>query len=332
MEFLRLSAIVLILFSFLSCNNNDDSTGPEDGLPVLTTIAISEVTQTTAESGGNITSEGGTSVTSRGVCWSTNQTPTISDNLTSDGTGIGSFTSSITGLTPNTIYYVRAYATNSEGTGYGDVSSFTTLVESNTVTDIDGNVYQTVTIGDQVWMAENLKVTHYRNGDEIPFLSSGSDLWSWSQDAYGYYNDQPGHIENYGLLYNWNAVEDSRNIAPAGWHVPTLSDWQTLIIYLGGEVVAGGKMKDVGTSFWTSPNTGATNESGFTALGAGYRRSVDGVDVVMGYSAKFWSSDDYTNEFGHSLAWYLSLSNNNASAIIDGFDFKPGLSVRCIKD
>ena len=168
-----LTAFLLLLV--VGCGGDDDPVGSGTA-PVLTTSTVSAVTQTTAQCGGNITFDGGATITARGVCWSTNATPTIADNKTTDGIGIGAFTSSITGLAASTLYYVRAYATNSAGTGYGSTQSFTTSASSNTVTDIDGNVYQTARIGTQVWMVENLKVTHYRNGNPIPNVTD-SNTW-----------------------------------------------------------------------------------------------------------------------------------------------------------
>jgi uncharacterized protein (TIGR02145 family) len=294
--------------------------------PELTTAGVSAITQTTAECGGNVTSDGGAAVTARGVCWSTSPTPTIADDTTVNGSGTGSFTSSITGLTAGTSYYVRAYATNSAGTGYGSSEPFTTA-DSNTVTDIDGNVYQTVTIGTQVWMAENLKVTHYRNGDPVPNVTDGGTWSGLSTGAYCNYNNDTGNVATYGRLYNWYGVADSRNIAPAGWHVASDAEWQTLVDYLGGSAVAGGKLKEVGTTHWNPPNTGATNESGFSALPGGYRSS-NGYFYDMGSYAYFWSSTESYSYY----AWYRYLYYDY-SQVSRHYDYKRyGFSVRCVRD
>jgi hypothetical protein len=160
---------------------------------VLTTSDVSDVADESAVCGGTITSNGGESVTERGVCWSTTPTPTVDDNITSDGTGSGAFASDITGLTNGTTYYVRAYATNSKGTGYGGEKSFNT-----TITDIDGNRYQTVKIGDQVWMAENLKVTHYRNGNSIPNVTNDAAWTDLTSEAYCEYENDPRNSSTMG--------------------------------------------------------------------------------------------------------------------------------------
>jgi len=303
--------------------------GPEPDckeVPVLTTAAISEITETTAQCGGTITSDGGATVTARGVCWSTNPIPTVANNKTDDGVGAGSFISSIAGLTGNTLYYVRAYATNSAGTGYGGAMSFTTAA-SNTVTDIDGNVYQIVTIGTQVWMAENLEVTHYRNGDAIPNITDNTEWEGLTTGAYCNYNNDEGYVSTYGRLYNWYAVGDGRNIAPDGWHVPTHAEWQTLVDYLGGYAVAGGKLKETGTTHWLSPNTGATNESGFSGLPGGYRY-FDGNYYGMNFIAYFWSSTEYSGNY----AWSRFLGSNVSEVYYYERDKPHGFSVRCVKD
>ncbi len=296
-------------------------------VPVVTTTDASEITPTTAKCGGTVTSDGGASVTARGVCWSTNPNPTVADDRTIDGAGAGSFTSSIMGLTGNILYYVRAYATNSAGTGYGNEVSFTTLSSSGTVTDIDGNIYQAVTIGTQVWMAENLKVTHFRNGDTIPNVTNNTTWYDLTTGAYCSYNNDTGFVGTYGLLYNWYAIDDNRNIAPAGWHVPSDAEWQTLVDHLGGSGVAGGKMKDTGTMNWQSPNTGATNESGFSALPGGFR-GYSGNYYYTGSNAAFWSDTEY-DRYG---AWYRYLYYDYSGVDRYYYGKQSGFSVRCVKD
>jgi len=324
--FYPLIAIGLTLFIINGCKKKDDS----NSTPALTTSAISNISQTTtANCGGNITSDGGSTVTARGVCWSISQNPTIADSKSSNGTGTGTFTSNITNLTDSTTYYVRAYATNSNGTGYGSNVSFTTLQGSgNTVTDIEGNVYNTVTIGTQVWMIENLKTTKYRNSDTIANVTGNSAWASTSTGAYCNYNNNVNSSITYGRLYNWYAVNDNRNIAPVGWHVPTDSDWTTLTTYLGGEGVAGGKLKESGTTHWQSPNTGATNETGFTALPGGDRLFSTGVFYDKGVYGFYWSST--TKDA--STAWVRALDYGYSNVSRSNNAKSNGFSVRCIKD
>jgi len=159
---------------------------------------------------------------------------------------------------------------------------------TETVTDIDGNVYKTVIIGNQCWMAENLRVTHYKNGDAIPNITDDSEWRSTEEGVYCHFYYDSTYSSLYGCLYNYYTIEDSRGLAPEGWHVPTLSDWMTLIDYLGGKEVAGGKMKETGTEHWESPNEGATNESGFTLLPNGSR--LFDFSRRLGSSAYIWSS------------------------------------------
>ncbi len=301
--------------------------------PTLTTTATSAITSTTASSGGNISSNGGATITARGVCWSTSQNPTIAlSTKTSNGTGSGSFASNITGLSPNTLYYVRAYATNGAGTAYGNQVSFTTSTAGST-TDVDGNTYTTVTIGTQVWMKENLKVSKYRNGD---LISTNLDNTSWqntTSGAYAIYNNDAANNTTYGKLYNWFAVADPRGLCPAGWHVPSDAEWTTLENFLGGaSVAAGGKMKSTGTiqastGLWQDPNTGATNSSGFTAFPGGTRDFV-GAFYNLGGTGFWWSSTENTSTFAwlRALSYYFA----NSSRVDDNKTY--GFSVRCLRD
>jgi len=297
-------------------------------LPTITN-AVSTIAITTATSGGNITNDGGSPITSRGVCWNTSRNPTTANLKTTDGTGTGAFISSLTGLTANTTYYLRSYATNSVGTGYGSEIPFRTYTTgSGTVIDIDGNVYHTVTIGTQVWMVENLKTTKYRNGDPIPNVTDGT---AWHNNiagaAYCNYNNDINSSTTYGRLYNGFAVADSHNIAPIGWHIPTDTEWTTLANYLGGESVAGGKLKETGTTYWQSPNTGATNETSFTALPGG-NRFWDGSFGNVGNRSAWWSSTekDINNFWSREIHYDGGDIGRNFLHRLNGY------SVRCVRD
>ncbi|MCP4583851.1 MAG: hypothetical protein GY839_19750 [candidate division Zixibacteria bacterium] len=213
--------------------------------------------------------------------------------------------------------------------GKDDDPVFPDEEESDTtvVIDIDGNTYQTVLIGDQVWMAENLKVIRYRNGDPIPHVTSNVVWESLSTAGYCGYNNNEANVYTYGRLYNWYAVDDRRNPAPTGWHVPSDAEWQTLIDYLGGASIAGGKMKTTGTAHWLVPNTGATNESGFSALPGGLR-DYTGHCTNIDYHAYFWS----TSESDNGEVWHLRLDYLNERAIRDTYDKRAGMSIRCLRD
>ncbi len=293
-------------------------------LPILSTIALNNITQTTAATGGNITSEGYSPVTEKGVCWSTTANPTIANNKTINGSGIGIFTSSITGLTANTIYYVRSFATNSYGTNYGNELVLKTY---GTITDIDGNVYNTVTIGTQIWMVENLRTTKYNDDGSIPLVTDATEWRNLTTDAYCWYNNDPAsYKDTYGALYNWYTVNTGK-LCPIGWHVPTDAEWAILTTYLGGETVAGGKMKESGTSHWATPNTGADNSCGFTALPGGTRLYDSTFDFIR-FNGFWWSStaDNATLALDRNLIWQYSNAYRNITSKSNGY------SVRCLQD
>jgi len=249
-------------------------------------------------------------------------------------------------LKPKTTYYVRAYATNSVGTGYGKEVSFTTL-ETNIgmglpcpsihlVKDIDGNTYNTVQIGTQCWTKENLRVSKYKDGTLIPFDESGgttgdslNETWSRIADARAVYGNNSQNITTYGYLYNWYSVENPKGICPSGWHVPSGLEWSELIKFLGGEEIAGTRLKSSGTPFLKFPNENATNESGFSGLLGGYR-DIDGRFINIGYYSMFWDGptggsykidNNYIMYHGDS---YLYIGYDNFKSV--------GASVRCIKD
>ncbi|SVD62854.1 uncharacterized protein METZ01_LOCUS415708, partial [marine metagenome] len=208
------------------------------------------------------------------------------------------------------------------------------------VTDIDGNIYETVHIGSKIWMAENLKVTHYRNGDEIPTGYSNAewaDLGSSQSDAYAVYDDDSLNAEIYGNLYNWYAVDNASGICPEGWYIPSDDEFKLLEMHLGmSESEAdttywrgtdeGGKLKEEGLEHWNSPNTGATNESGFTGLPGGARSSNAGGYFNRGIAGYFWTSTwEYSNDAWHRIIQF----NMSGVARLPGSK-RAGKSVRCI--
>ena len=299
-------------------------------LATLTTTAVSSITSTTAVSGGNITAAGGGTISARGVCWGITANPTISGSHSSDGTGTGNFASNLTGLTTGTIYYVRAYATNEAGTAYGNQLSFITPV-----TDIEGNVYKTVLIGTQVWMAENLKTTKYKNDTDIPNVTDNAAWVVLTTSAYCWYNNDVTNKPLYGALYNWHTV-NTGNLCPAGWHVPTDTEYKTLEMFLGmtqGQADAesdrgtdeGTKMKN--TTGWDSDGNG-TNTSGFSALPGGFRYRLDGSFLNMGALSYWWSS----TEFSATNATYRRLDYDRSTVYRQSAYKTAGKYVRCVKD
>jgi len=298
-------------------------------IPVLTTDGVTVITQTTANSGGNVTSDGGNPVTARGVCWSTSPDPTTTDSYTTDGSGTGPFTSYLTGLTPNTPYYVRAYATNSVGTSYGNEQSFTTLDLScpgiPTVT-YGGQIYNTVQIGTQCWLKENLNIGTRIDGSMQQTNNSTIEKYC--------YDDLVSNCDVYGGQYQWDEMMQYattpgvQGICPPGWHGPTDAEWTTLTTFLAGEAIAGGKMKEAGTAHWSSPNTGATNSSGFTALPGGSRTYNGNFGNDLTYFAYFWSSSQYSAPY----AWFRRLVYDDENVLGGWVDKTAGYSARCVMD
>jgi len=212
-------------------------------------------------------------------------------------------------------------------------------LETGTLRDIDGNIYNTVKIGDQWWTVQNLEVTHYRNGDAIPNVTDNNSWKSLTTGAFCNYNNDVNQTTVYGRMYNWYAVVDSRCLAPTGWHVPSDDEWKQLEIYIGihpqhADIMAqwrgapyGGRLKEAGTAHWNSPNTDANNKSGFSALPGG-NRDYYGFFFNMGSEAYFWSSTEGSGDF----AWYRGLDNNDAGVNRDVDVKHNGFSVRCLRD
>jgi uncharacterized protein (TIGR02145 family) len=392
---------------------------------VSTTTAVTSITHNSAASGGNVSSDGGAAVTARGVCWSTTQNPTIANSKTVDGAGTGVFTSALSGLSPSTQYYSRAYATNSAGTGYGPQQPFVTLATpyvtvtspvstdhwmelelrnitwtsniaenvvislyktgsllsaivsspgtandgsytwtlpdnlvygadykirvasvstgsvygesplfkisektgtTGTVADNDGNTYATIKISKQWWMAANLKTNRYNDNSFIPTELNPSTFLTLTTPAHCSYDNLVVNENTYGALYNWYTVNTGK-LCPTGWHVPTSAEWDELVNYLGGASVAGGKLKEIGTTHWLTPNTSATNEVGFIALPGGYLVSSKGFGNIN-QTGFFWSATVGAS----STATYLKIEYNTASTLQSTMGQYGGLSIRCVKN
>ena len=301
---------------------------------IVATFEVSEITDVSAVSGGEIVYSDGSSL-EKGLVWSTSVDPTIETNsgTISFNTKEAEFTTSLEGLIPSTVYHVRAYAIGMNGIAYGDEQSFITY--SGRINDVEGNSYYTVTIGSYEWMGNNLRTGRYRNGDIIPFVDA--DL-EWSSLVTGAVTSFKSDLHtDYGNLYNWFSVVDERGLCPAGWDIPTDEEWKILERELGMSAsssnrsglrdrYAGGILKEKGNNNWRSPNILATDEYGFRALPGGYR-SPEGVFRSLGASSNWWT---YTGHDGMN-SWYRSVYHENAGIYRSIINKKYGISVRCIR-
>ena len=342
----------LILYLLFSCKKIE-----LERIVMVATDSVTNVNYTTCTAHGTILDKGEKGIDQHGFCFSMQQKPTTKNNKTQLGSknSTGSFASSLTGLTQNTTYYLRAYATNSVGTAYGSEEIFTTNSESggetgNFTDTRDSHEYRWVKIGEQVWMAENLAY--------LPSVNPSSS--ESNTDPYYYVYDYQGssvseakatsNYATYGVLYNWPAAmagasSSSANpsgvqgVCPDGWHVPSDAEWKELEMHFGMSQTEadgtewrgtdeGGKLKETGTTHWYSPNTGATNESGFSSLPGGYRDN-NGNYTGMGLNACFWSSAEFVSG---DNAWYRILYYDRSEVGRNGCSNDYGLSVRCIRD
>ena len=332
-------------------------TTPALSLPTVTTDTVGDITYTTAVCGGEVTDEGDAPVTERGVCWTTSGTPTVNGNHIAVGSGLGSFSTTITGLDTATVYYVRAYAISSESTVYGDMVQFTTddpdgkpCSNAPTVTDFDGNTYNTVFLGHQCWMKENLRTTHFADGTFIPLGSEVSNTM-----AYRYVpNNDPTTVPAYGYFYNWYAVmeddlsseanpSDVWGICPTGWHVPSIAEWLQLRDYMRSKSKywCGGDSTNIATALasttgWRFSNTdycdvgnnnSSNNSSGFSAFPVGIYSSSN-TSENFGRETYFWSSTQDTIDSNFTQT--IGFENYNERERMRSWRQWTGLSVRCI--
>lgn len=311
-------------------------TPPETNSPEVETTGLEKVTHNSVLFAGRIISNGGSEIIDKGFCWSTEPDPTFDDDSESAGTGANSFELTITGLIPDTHYFVRAYASNTIGIySYGEQLEFRTLPEP--LSDArNGKIYQTVRIGEQVWMAENLDI-----GDMINGSLNGSDDKIIQKYCY---QNKTENCDTYGAMYNWYelmqyaTIENAGGVCPEGWHIPSDEDWKILERTLGMAEAdvqleadwrgkeEGGMLKDEGVNFWDGPNEGATNEFGFNALPAG------GMENTGHFSGLGFFTDFWTSTWDGTTPWYRMLDADHASIYRNVGNPGYATSVRCIKD
>ena len=320
--------------------------------PTVTTTAASSVTANSAVTGGDVISDGGVPVTERGICWNTTGNPTMADNVIASGSGTGSFSVNMTGLSGGTTYYVKAYAINAVDTSYGSTINYTTLIPwtcGNTITDYDNNAYNTLQLGSQCWMAENLRTTHYANGSTITLITSTATSTS---DRYRYYpNNDINNVSTYGYLYNWCAVMNGatssstnpsgvQGICPNGWHIPSDAEWTQLTDYVSSQsqywcdgVNTNIAKALAGQNGWLSSTTSCAvgntplnnNSTGFNGVPAGYFTASF---TEPGNRVYFWSSTDD----GSTSVYVKRIRYSSATILATSYDKYSALTVRCVKN
>lgn len=297
------------------------------GLATFATLYVFDISQNSAIA--SITVSG--TVKECGFCWSTSPNPTIDNSFVVASKVNDHYRAYLTELQPNTRYYVKAYAKNEYGISYSNEVNFVTLQPvscPSTVNDYDGNTYNVVQIGSQCWMAENLKTTHFSNGTPITLVQDSTAWSNRTTAAYCFFNKNL-----YGNLYNFFAVSNGQ-LCPSGWHVPSYEEVFTTLYNALDASNVGGKMKTTGTTYWLSPNTGATNSSGFSARGGGYRPyGFRGIRE----SAVFWTTNIYSSNTDYAYDFMMSYDAGDlyryGSSMYDyAIDKKSGLSVRCVKN
>jgi len=290
----------------------------------ITTNSAIAISTSTAAVNSSIINNGGSPIIESGVCWNTQINPNILNNKIINTQTTENFTSIITGLIENTLYYVRAYAINNVGITYGENLDF--ITDPLIVKDIDENIYNVIRIGSQLWIKENLKTTHFYDGTIIPLVTDNTNWQNLVTSGYCLYDNNESNKNIYGNLYNWYTVFNDR-LCPVGWHVPTENEYLILESFLDDAPITGGKLKEMGTLHWLSPNTGATNEFNFTALPGGVR-NINGEFKDINNKGFWWAFTDQSD----LDAWERRLEYNSEKIFRDFTNKKIGKSVRCIKN
>lgn len=300
-------------------------------LPAVSTSAVNGMIGGSAVAGGNVTGNGGAPVTQRGLAWGTSSNPTISDNMKVSDEGLGVFVANVTGLAASTKYYVRAFATNSAGTGYGNEVTFTTgsgsgIQVGSGVSDVDGNSYSSVIIGTQEWMTENLKTVKYNDGTSIPEITDDTQWKDATTGALTKYDHSVTSVTAYGYLYNWHSVNTSK-LCPTSWHVPSDTEWDTLVSYLTGQGFSGIEGTALKSTTGWDANGNGDHDFGWKGLPGGFRSNY-GQFWSIATTGYWWSSTQYDSDD----SWVHLLGGTNAAVSKYYSNVANGYSVRCVKD
>ena len=330
----KIIVLICMVFALIACKKSNNE--PTSIIPLTITTSASWVGRQWATLKGQVNGKNQlTNVTFEYDTTTSYGNTVIPSPDTTSGNSLVSFAANLTNLTPNTKYHFRINAVSTGGTAHGTDMAFTTTdtakvvinfnpeLAYDSIYDIEGNKYRTIQIGTQTWMAENLRSVKLNDGTDIPFVPDVPKWAALSTPGYCWFNNDS---VGYGAIYNWYTVSTGI-LCPAGWHVPTDEEWTILTEYLGGKSAAGGKLKETGTSHWHSPNAGATNESGFTALPAGYRNYAGGFNSNGSYG--FWWT---STEWSSGGAWYRRVYYGYISVDRSNSNKKSGATIRCIKD
>lgn len=298
-------------------------------LPSVTTPYIFHVTHDKVLLGGGGVSDNTFEILSRGICWSTEGIPTLDDQKMEEGKGFERFSCTLTGLAPGTVYYIRAWATNSLGLSYGGTNVIRTY--DGFTTDYDGHVYSTVKLGNQEWLNRNLETTHFQNGDPVPTTTvpttnleqQENPVYQWGFLGFDY------HVDDDGRLYTWYAATDTRKICPAGWHIPSVNEWKELIDHLGGDTLSVEDLNQNFNFFWNSRFNISKSEGSFWPAQPGTRTPSGEFRYHSRYGSYWWTG----NEINSSGAKAIFFGPSDFSLIIQTErDKKYGFSIRCVKD
>ncbi len=321
-----LAGFLLVLFT--GCEEEEDSVESLTESSIVTTLPLSEITDSTVNTGGVMKDTSYAKMDSIGLVYGLSSNPTLKDNagLISADVVLDTFEITVSNLSSANEYYLRTFAVSSEGIVYGEELSFRTIESGNGVVDIDGNQYHTVIIGEQEWMAENLKTTKYNDGKNILQITDNDEWSSINKGAYAWYKNNEKYADDYGGLYNWYTVETGK-LCPDGWRVPTNNDWKELVDFLAGKGYNGSEALVLKSRTGWKGNSNGTDRYGFNALPAG-NRHYNGSFNTIDYDVTWWTSTEKSSSKANSR--FLKFYDDKVTNI--NYDKNYGFSVRCIKE